>query len=281
MTAPDISPETARKLQQFRQQIDAIDEQLIALFKERIGIVRQVGAMKRAETELQCFIRSGREADMLRRIYGEFSGTDFQPLAATAIWRQIIAASTHLEQPLTLSLDCHHHPELYWLAREYFGRFAAITEHLNAAEVLDDVIAGRTNIAVLPYPADSPGGWWLHMAEKRDCGLRVFACLPFAETDRPKALALAKLLPEATDDDVTLLIFELEDAAAIAKISACLQENETRHRLLASKDALTLLELDGYFPEGDPSLARLRVDLDGKIRHIHWLGSYARPIRPS
>ena len=77
-------------LQQHRNAIDAIDTQIIALLKERCGVVQQVGHLKEAHKVAGSFIRPGREAIMLRAILESTTGQALPAQAIAAIWRIIM-----------------------------------------------------------------------------------------------------------------------------------------------------------------------------------------------
>lgn len=193
---PD-SPEA--QLADFRHRIDAIDDQLIALFMERIGIIEQVAKLKNANWPRACHIRSGREGAMHMRIFEKFKHSSFSVRAAITIWRQIIGASTNIESPLKVAVL---HPEHSWLARGYFGSevhpelFATLEEAVAAVE------SNRCNIMLLPETVK--GTWW----EKVPDNIRVFAQLPILSgplpNDTPHALALADIIPETSGYDNSL-----------------------------------------------------------------------------
>jgi chorismate mutase len=192
----DLSPSIAAKLAGYRQQIDAIDDQLIALLKQRIGIVAQVGKMKREETPLRNFIRSGREAVMVKRIYEEFRGSDFHPAAAAAMWRQVISASIYHEAPLTLAVTPMHSA----LAAEYFGGFMPQQHCPDAATALHHAATAAQTVAII-----APQEAALLAQPEYQC-LKIFALLPFlpSAAPQPQGYAVAQLTPEATGEDVSL-----------------------------------------------------------------------------
>ena len=51
-----------------RKQIDIIDDKIIDLLKERLDVVKEVGKIKHSQGGKFSFIRSGREAEMLRNL---------------------------------------------------------------------------------------------------------------------------------------------------------------------------------------------------------------------
>ncbi len=197
-----------KELQGFRDQIDAIDDQIIALLKERIGVVKQVGALKDSTLKRACHARPGREGTMQRRIFNAFKDTDFNPLAATAMWRQIIGASTHLESPLKVAVLASTEDTLmYWHARSYFGHFSEVQMHSSAGAVLDALAAGEACIALLPT---EPSYWAELLTQEAYAKYKIFAHVPFVKrTDaqmQPFAYAIADVPMEASDKDVSCFV---------------------------------------------------------------------------
>lgn len=181
------SPE--QTLEAHRAAIDAIDTQLIALLKQRIGIVKQVAALKAANWPGKCHIRSGREGRMHQRIAEAFKDSDFPMSAALAIWRQIIGASTHVESPLKIAVIS---PEQAAMAREYFGVSVEILPFTNLA----DALANKERTIMFATKADLP------VVRAVAPKLKIFGALPLQQAD-PAALALAELTPEESGDDIS------------------------------------------------------------------------------
>ncbi|WP_204308922.1 chorismate mutase, partial [Klebsiella oxytoca] len=79
-----------------RDQIDALDGQLLALLNQRARVAEQVGEIKRAEGTP--FFRPDRVAQVIDKIRAANPG----PLKAehvSAIWREIMSACLALESP--------------------------------------------------------------------------------------------------------------------------------------------------------------------------------------
>lgn len=206
------------QLKGLRQRIDALDDALIGLLKQRIAIIHEVGALKRDHTPADCHIRPGREGEMHRRIYNAFAGSDFPPSAALAIWRQIIGSSTHLESPITIAVAGD--ASLAWQAREYFGRGVTCVHVSSIREALDAVTHKKATIALLPSPTDDSLVDWVTLASNPD--LRVFAALPvaLAPTEAPSCYAVAAVAAEPSGDDVSLMLFDAGTAPEYAIIIA-------------------------------------------------------------
>lgn len=212
-----MSDDFIETLNALRQRINQLDDALIGLLKQRIDVIHEVGALKRANTPADCHIRPGREGEMHRRIHDAFTGSDFPPAAALVIWRQIIGASTHLESPITVALASD---TLSWHAREYFGRSVTCTSAGSIANACEAVIAKRATIALIPAPSDDSLVEWANLASYTE--LRVFAALPvvLADTESPACYAVAAVKNEASGDDMSLLLVPAAEADAHSVILA-------------------------------------------------------------
>jgi chorismate mutase len=192
MTNQAKQPSFDAQLQVLRKRIDALDDKLIALIKERTGIILEVAALKRAHTPNDCHIRPAREGQMHKRIYEAFKGSDFNVNAAVIIWRHLISASTHLESPLKVTSSAPRH-----LGYEYFGYYVDHNDAIDSEEALRHVSGKTANIAVIP-PEDAA------LLEKHPT-LKIFAALPVIG-NKVEGLAVAALAPEPSGDDVSYFL---------------------------------------------------------------------------
>lgn len=197
--------ETAQqKLADLRASIDTMDARLSQLLIERIAVIREVAALKAEHWPNNCHIRPGREGQMHRALAARFAVSAFPPLAALAIWRQLIGASTHLESPLNIT-SLTEYGEHVWLAREYFGVQVGVQTVATIADAIHSIRAGGSNIMILPDP--SGYDWWKYAGMIREAGLYIFAALPVVAGNVPvgtvSAVALAALVPEDSGDDIS------------------------------------------------------------------------------
>lgn len=188
-----MSKNPEQTLESHRARIDGIDTQLIALLKERIGVVKEVAALKAEHWPGKCHIRSGREGKMHQRIANEFAGSDFPASVALAIWRQIIGASTHVESPLSIAVTS---PEQAAMAREYFGVTAGVKQFANLA----DAMANKQCTILFATAADLP------VVRAIAPKMKIFAGLPLE--GEPTVLALAEVEPEPSGNDVSYYLRE-------------------------------------------------------------------------
>lgn len=196
-----------QQLATLRARIDAIDETLAQQLVTRMGIIAEVGALKAQHWPGACHIRPGREGQMHRAVAERFSGTQFSPLVALSIWRQLIGGSTHLESPLNITYLSDHRDHLFF-AREYFGLQIGARAAPDLAQAIETIRAKKSNLLILPTP--TAHDWWQDHARLTEAGLAIFAQLPISDAVLPEgsigALALAVVTPENSGDDISYFV---------------------------------------------------------------------------
>lgn len=277
------------QLETLRQRIDEIDDQLIALLKQRIDVVHQVGEHKRAQGETGCFIRPGREGRMHRRIYDTFRDSAFHPEAALQIWRMLISASTHHESAMTLSVfQTTEMRELAAMARDYFGGFVDLHTESSATAIVSAIYDGKATIGIVPFPDDEQN-WWHALAQYRDPKVYVFAKLPLMScpVSQPQALAIANVRPESSalgDEKADLSYFVLtpEETMSTSRLFTSFQKAGLEARFLNSATQpplrATLVEVDGFYTDQSPEIQSVNAMLESTA--IRWLGAHPKPIAP-
>lgn len=283
-TTPD-NPELAK----FRSQIDALDVQIINLLKDRIAIVNQVGELKRKTAPGRCPIRPGREADMLRTIMKEFEGSSFKPESAAAIWRIIIGASTAAEAPLNISVYApERESDMYWMAREYFGPTAGFIRQPHIKRVIGDIIDGKASVGVIPMAGSSDSTyWWTNLVQGVDTP-KIFARIPFVLHDTPgkkapAAFAIARVMPEETGDDQSLLVLEADQNVSqnrlqTAFVAAKLDVNWIDVASISAGVRHHFIEIQGFATTEHDGIKALKTALGPSVMNISFLGAYAVPV---
>ena len=266
-----------QQLLTLRGRIDAADDAISQLLIERIAIIREVAVLKAAHWPNGCHIRPAREGQMHEAIANRFTGTDVDPAAALAIWRQLIGSSTSLESPLIATALAHqaHHG---WLVREYFGVNAGFKPESSIADMLDNVTRGEANIAILPAPGTPGGDWWVDAGLFSTHKLSIFATLPVTTAPLPDgaspALALATVECEPSGNDISYVALTTKHDANIAALAAlahaaAIRTVDGRHHLLT---------LDGFIAADAPVLADIRQALGGELLSLTLLGAHPRAI---
>lgn len=258
-------------ISKFRAEIDAIDEKLVRLLNERSAIVKNVGAAKKKSQKSNiCYIRAGREAEKVRSIYDLFKDGLFPANAAAHIWRMIICASLSLESRLAISVSSGD-DNVYWLAREYFGPFIPVRKRNTSEEVIADIEKGVADVGVLPV---SDHRWWLELPDD----IKIFGCVPFLlqnDIKEIKALAFARLLPEETGNDITLLKLTVDIKLTQKIIEETFGKLKMNATLLGSIGNAYLIEIPQYLSENNHLTAKIEEETGFAITV---LGSYAVPL---
>lgn len=261
-----------KDISELRSAINAIDDQIIDLFNRRASIVKNVGIFKKQNLKSgTCFIRSGREAEVVRRVYEQFRKGIFPAKAAADMWRLVICASLLLETELSVSVH-ESDVSMYWLAREYFGRFTPMIRQKEAEVVIRNIIDGEAQVGVFPVTGE---GWWLHLPED----IKVFACVPYvlqSADDKVHALAAARLEPEETGDDISLLKLEADDEIDQNLIHEVFRKHSVDAKLLSTIGNFAFMEAQGFITSRDKRLLGICKETGFAISI---LGAYAVPLK--
>ena len=141
-------------LADLRQQIDALDRQLLTLLNQRAHLAEQVGDIKRAEGSP--FFRPDRVAQVLEKIQQTNPG----PLKNThvaAIWREIMSACLALEAPQRVAVLGPVGTVCEQAAVEYYGSAAELIYCNNFDEVFHATSAGNAQFGVVGVENSTEG----------------------------------------------------------------------------------------------------------------------------
>jgi chorismate mutase len=274
-------------LDELRREIDRLDNAVVDLLIERLALVERIAGLKGDRRNGRVALRPAREAVILRRLVAR-AGQGFPHDVLVRMWRELLAATTRLQAPLSVAVYAPpDQPALWDIARDHFGSLTPIRRVASATHALGSIADRSAQVAVLP----EPGGqevWWQALLTPMESPIRVVARLPVV--DRPEsrehasAFAVAMLEGEPSGDDLTLLVLEAEAGMSRAGLLEPLALAGLEPRCLASLrepgagPALHLVEVAGFIEHGDPVLA----DGLGPLRRHHLrvtpIGGYARPL---
>jgi chorismate mutase / prephenate dehydratase len=274
-------------LEDLRREIDRIDRAIVALLIERTDVVRAIGERKGDNGRLA--MRPAREAVILRRLVAQ-AGDRFPPAVLVRMWRELLAATTRQQTPVSLAVHAPaDHPAIWDLARDHFGSTTPCVRAESAGQALRAVSDGSATVAVLPLPHDEDS-WWLALMSDQPDRLRVFSRLPFvagqADGDAPRALALGRLEPEPSGDDLGLLAIEADSGISRARLRALLAaadltpEWQITWRPADPGQAVHLVEVGSIVGEGDERLVALQAAAPGEVLRVVAVGGYPRPLPP-
>jgi chorismate mutase / prephenate dehydratase len=279
---------TDTALTDLRARIDQIDDQLHDLVMARAALIDEVRSRKGKDP--MAIIQPAREIAVLRRLAARHHGP--VPFTAiTRIWREIIAAIAHMQQPLAIAVYAPDDLPGSWdLARDHFGSTVPITAHGTVNQVIRAVTERSAMVGILPMPLEQEADpWWRHLLSVDAAAPRVFARLPLGARGNARGagsvLAIASNVGDFTTVDRSLVALEMPGQISRAKLTAGLKSAGLDASMLAflGRDGVywTFAEIDGPVATSDPRLDELRAQLGMPINAVYHLGGYADPVLPA
>jgi chorismate mutase len=235
-------PETIDAL---RAEIDRVDERLLQLVTERIGLGRRVAAAKAAAGETGFGYRPARELALVRKLVAQV-GDGAPPPALSVIWRALMAANLAQQGPFKVVAT----PDAAPAARAAFGA-GAQPDIMTATLALAHAAGDEHCLAVLPFPRHDGHDWWRLLDDPRFSEVQIVAAAPIVRPadGLPDVLVLSTRQPEAAGEDHSVLI--LSGAAPRAALAL-----RGLHTTLAAEDGpLQLVLADGFLAGDDPRLS--------------------------
>jgi chorismate mutase/prephenate dehydratase len=141
-------------IQKLRDQIDALDREIVARLNQRADLARQIGALK-ADQQAATFAPA-REEEVLSRAREASAG----PLTAAAvetIYREIISACRALERPLSIAYWGPPGSNTHLAAIARFGRQAHLIPVEGVASVFAEVERESADYGVVPVENSTEG----------------------------------------------------------------------------------------------------------------------------
>lgn len=280
----------APPLDELRAEIDRIDRAILELLVERTDVVRRIGEVKNDRHTGRLAMRPAREACILRRLAAS-AGDRFPTAVLVRMWRELLAAQTRLQAPLSVAVCAPRGFATWDLARDHFGSLTPMKRVESAGQAVRAVANGSATVAVLPLPCDDDPSWLALLSDQQD-RLRAFARLPFvaeAEGERggAHALAIARIEIEPSGDDLGLLAIEARPDVSRARIGDLLAAGDLEpvwrggYRGRGEPQVLHVVETSSLVQDGDERLARLLGAGRGELSRIVPVGGYPRPLRPA
>ena len=253
-------------LDEVRERIDAIDDQVLSLVAERAALSATVAKAKRAKGETSFGLRPAREAQILRRLLiAKQPQVSFE--LVVSLWRQIMADSLARQGPFHLSLWGGKNPyRVIELARIRFGAAVAMRP---APRPEDALSAAKTAGGVAVLGLQSDVAWWGRMLAEPS--LNVFASLPCLRRWGPTAaLAVAQVEVEPSGRDETFWV--TDSAKSAPDIIEEMGRIGLAAEMLANAGGLKLFTLAGYVQREDERLK----DAPGALKGV--IGAASMPL---
>ncbi len=162
-------------LERAREQIDAIDRQLIRLLNERAELVHAIGEIKRKDG-LDVYV-PGREEQLLRKLaqLNQEQGGHLTEKAVRSIYREIMSAALALESGMKIA---YLGPAGSWTHQVAINKFGNSVEYLAEAStegVFDRVSSRQADYGVLPIEHSTEGAVHHTLDHLVDSNLQIYA----------------------------------------------------------------------------------------------------------
>lgn len=139
-------------LKKCREQIDAIDDQILKLVSERAKLARTIGSLKSGGP----IYRPEREAQVLRRLQEENPGP-LSDEAVSAIFRTVMSHCRALEKELSVAFLGPLGTYSEEAANKQFGGLSSPVQCASIDEVFQSVEAGNVDYGVVPVENSTEG----------------------------------------------------------------------------------------------------------------------------
>lgn len=144
-------------LDQVRQKIDSLDDQIQALISERASCAQQVAEIKKAEDpDATLFYRPEREAQVLQKVMARNQGP-LHPEEMARLFREIMSACLALEHPMRIAFFGPAGTFTQAAALKHFGHSVQTVALATIDEVFREVEAGAVNYGVVPVENSTEG----------------------------------------------------------------------------------------------------------------------------
>jgi chorismate mutase / prephenate dehydratase len=149
-----LHPQEAAGLPALRQQIDAVDRELLGLLNRRAGLALVVGDLKKREGSV--VFRPEREAQVIDGLKAVNTGP-LQTNSVAPIWREIMSACRALETPTRVAYLGPAGTFSEQAALAYFGSSIVCVPCASIDEVFRSAAGGAADFGVVPVENSTEG----------------------------------------------------------------------------------------------------------------------------
>ena len=200
----------ARAIDALREEIDTLDQELLALMEKRLDLAAAIAAAKsddmKTEDANELLLRPAREASVIDRL-GTLTRR-IPDVSIAAIWRELMAINLQAQRPIEIALNASRHPaRMHLMARARFGTIIPIREMASPEAALEKARTGNA-IALIEI---GEGDWWAGLRD--DSELAIIDGL-LGEGGRGSALAVGRLSRDRLGEDRSFAVLEQAELAA-------------------------------------------------------------------
>jgi hypothetical protein len=226
---------------------------------------------------------------VLRRRLAQHDGS-FPTAAVYRMWREMMSAFTLMQTPGLRVAVCRPADQPgYWdLARDHFGCQVPLVAYESPAQVLAEVRSNTITIGVVPAPIEADTApWWPLLASGEPTLPNVVARLPFLAMPNARArdisaVVLARIEPEESGDDRSMISIESKSGLSRNRISGAMAKAGLPAFTAALDQVVRgvhhyLIELPGVIADGDMRLREVEAALELEAGRVASIGAYATP----
>ena len=280
------STEVSIKLKTFREQIDAVDVQILSLLNQRVAIVHRIGELKQ-QKGLPIYAPD-REERLLRHLVEQNRGA-LSAVSVRAIYREIISACRALEKEVTVACFGLATGITYLAAYHRFGSTVRYIFCKVASEVFKRVAKNEADCGVIPIQTSEARSTVTVQLLTRLAKTELSVCAEISLDSqngkrRDRFLVLSRTPTSPSGLDYTLILLRLENkSGALASVLEPFKERSINLIHLASqppvstssrKDIFLFMEAEGHSTQLQANNC-LR-ELSKRCRAVKILGSYPK-----
>lgn len=142
------------KIDELRIQIDALDQQLLALLNDRAHVAEQIGEVKKSEGTP--FFRPDRTAQVIKKVQNLNAGP-LKDEHVAAVWREIMSACLALESPVRVAYLGPAGTFSEEAALDFFGASIEHVPCVSIDEVFRATASGSAGYGVVPVENSTEG----------------------------------------------------------------------------------------------------------------------------
>lgn len=186
---------TEKQLQEIRNQLDLIDQEILALLQQRLSVIQPVGEIKKKNNSALFY--PIRESQMMIKLKNIYQG-NYPDVTVYKIWREIIGTTLNVESKKLYGHNffvatLNNHGNIL-TAQEHWGSSVDIIGYDDIESILLELKNKKIEVAMLPYIDEN---WWQDFSLYND--LSVYEILPIIDNKHAvKQLMVCLKLPETS-----------------------------------------------------------------------------------
>ena len=146
-----------RSLEELRQRIDQLDEQLVQMLNERAKIVVEIGEIKRREKDAPPIYAPDRERKVLNKVKAANQGP-LPDRSLMAIYRELMSSSFRLERSLRIAYLGPEGSFSHTAAMLKFGQSVEYHPLTSIHQVFDEIERKHCDMGIVPVENSIAGG---------------------------------------------------------------------------------------------------------------------------